>query len=156
MPELSPFGVVLLFLLGGSLFIMVTLFIGKLLRPHRPNDEKLTTYESGEDTIGSAWGQFNPRYYIVALIFILFEVEIIFLFPWAIVFGDATLVEASGGTWGWLALAEMFFFVTILTFGLAWAWKEGLLDWVKPQVKLAEFKGKVPMEMYTKFNQQQP
>ncbi len=66
---LSAFGEVLLYIVAGTLFILITLFVSRLIRPHRPNPEKLTTYESGEEAITSAWTQFNVRFYIVALIF---------------------------------------------------------------------------------------
>ena len=89
--EISGFGTVLLFILGGLFFIIVALFMGKLLRPNHPNEEKMTTYESGEEPVNNAWGAFNVRFYVIALIFILFEVELVFLFPWAIVFADADL-----------------------------------------------------------------
>ena len=78
MIEISGFGTVLLFLVGGIGFLMVTLLLGKLLRPNRPTPEKQTTYESGEEPSGTAWGQFNVRFYIVALIFLLFEAELVF------------------------------------------------------------------------------
>jgi NADH-quinone oxidoreductase subunit A len=155
MLELSPFGTVLLFLIGGIGFLSVTLFAGSLLRPNRPNPEKLTTYESGEDTVGTAWGKFNPRFYIIALIFILFEAELIFLFPWATVFGSEEIAKATNGTWGWLALAEMTLFIALLAIGLAWAWKEDLFDWVRPKVTVPTFKGKVPVSMYEAFNKTQ-
>ena len=83
--EINGFGTVGLFILGGLGFILIALMVGKLLRPYRPNEEKLTTYESGEDPVNNAWGQFNLRFYIIALVFILFEVELVFLFPWAVV-----------------------------------------------------------------------
>lgn len=155
MPELSPIGTVLLFLIGSMAFVSVTLLVGKMLRPNRPNEQKLSTYESGEEPVGSAWGRFNPRFYIIALVFILFEAELIFLFPWAVVFGDAQMVAATSGSWGWLALGEMFFFLLVLALGLAWVWREGLLEWVKPEVRQPKFKGKVPMELYRKFNEAQ-
>jgi NADH-quinone oxidoreductase subunit A len=155
MLELSPFGTILLFLIGGIGFLSITLFAGKLLRPNRPNPEKLSTYESGEDTVGTAWGKFNPRFYIIALIFILFEAELIFLFPWATVFGSQELATATDGGWGWMALVEMTIFISLLALGLAWAWKEGLFDWVRPKVAAPEFKGKVPVSMYEAFNKSQ-
>ena len=80
MIEISGFGVALLFILGGVGFVMITLLVGKMLRPVRPNEEKQTTYESGEDPVKSAWGVFNVRFYVVALIFLLFETELVFLF----------------------------------------------------------------------------
>jgi NADH-quinone oxidoreductase subunit A len=150
--EITGFGVVLLFIIGGLLFILVTLFVGKILRPNRPNEEKLTTYESGEDPVGSAWGQFNIRFYIIALVFILFEVELIFLFPWATVFGDKELLAETNGVWGWFSLIEIALFVGVLALGLAYVWKKGHLDWVKPKIQKSSFKGAVPKEVYEKLN----
>lgn len=151
--QISEFGVILLFIVGAIIFITVTLLIAKIIRPNRPNPEKLTTYECGEDPTGTAWGQFNPRFYIIALIFILFDVEIVFLFPWATVFGSKELVEATGGLWGWFALTEVFIFVAILALGLAYAWAKGFLDWIKPQVEKPIYKSHIPKELYEKVNQ---
>jgi NADH-quinone oxidoreductase subunit A len=111
--QLTAFGVILLFIIGGILFFGVAMLTARLLRPHRPNAEKLSSYECGEEVVGSAWGPFNVRYYIVALVFILFDVELAFLFPWAVVFGDRKLDAASGGLWSWYALTEMFIFVAV-------------------------------------------
>jgi NADH-quinone oxidoreductase subunit A len=83
-------GYILLFLIVGIGFIFVHLLIGKLIRPARPSDEKLAIYECGEPTIGSAWVQFDLRFYVVALLFVIFDVEVVFFFPWAVVFGKAT------------------------------------------------------------------
>jgi NADH-quinone oxidoreductase subunit A len=87
MPELVAY--LLLFLVVGVGFILVHLLVGKLIRPARPHDEKLTIYECGEPTIGSAWVQFDVRFYVVALLFVIFDVEVAFFFPWAVVFGKA-------------------------------------------------------------------
>src|SRR5690349_20035988 len=132
---LSAFGEVLLFIVAGILFIVTTLFVSKLIRPNRPNPEKHTTYESGEEAITSAWTQFNIRFYIVALIFLLFEVEIVFLFPWSTVFADKKLIQETDGAWGWFSLIEMAIFMAILAFGLTYAWVNGYLDWIKPDPK---------------------
>src|SRR5262245_11529791 len=79
----------LLFLFVGSFFVFIHLFIGKQIRPSRPHAEKLTIYECGEPTIGSAWIQFDLRFYVVALLFVIFDVEVAFFFPWALVFGKS-------------------------------------------------------------------
>lgn len=147
-PQLSEFATILIFIFGGLGFAVVGLYAAKLLRPNRPNDEKLTIYESGEDTVGSAWGQFNIKFYIVALIFLLFEVEILYLFPWAVIFGDKALIESTAGAWARFALAEMFIFIAILALGLVYAWRKGFLDWVKPLQKIREFESKIPAEAY--------
>ena len=149
---ISEFGEVLLFLIGGVVFLLVSLFIAKLIRPNRPNDQKLATYESGEEPISSAWTQFNIRFYIVALIFILFEVELIFLFPWATVYSRKELLDETNGLWGWFSFTEMVIFILVLALGLAYAWVNGLLDWVKPEQKPSDFKSNVPREFYDKVN----
>jgi NADH-quinone oxidoreductase subunit A len=128
------------------------LALAKLLRPHRPNEEKLATYESGEDPVGNANIQFNVRFYVVAIVFLLFEVELIFLFPWAVVFGQANLIAQTDGLWGWFSLVEMLIFVGILALGLAYAWAKGYLDWVRPQPRLPEISTKIPANLYQKVN----
>lgn len=150
-PSVNEFSTILLFIIGAIVFVTIGLFAARIIRPNKPNYEKLTTYESGEDTIGNAWGQFNMRFYIVALIFLLFEVEIIYLFPWSVVFGDENLIEGTGGTWGWFAIAEMFVFIVVLALGLAYAWVKGYLDWVRPQQKQSDFKSKIPASAYEKY-----
>src|SRR5215467_9081738 len=79
----------LVFLAIGAFFLFIHLMIGKLIRPAKPESEKLTIYECGEPTVGSAWIQFDLRYYVVALLFVIFDVEVAFFFPWAVVFGGA-------------------------------------------------------------------
>ena len=149
---LTDFGNIFLFILTAIVFIAVILTIARFVRPSRPNAEKLTTYESGEDPLGNANVQFNARFYVVALIFMLFEVELVFLFPWATVFGQASLIAQTDGLWGWFALAEMAIFVGILVLGLAYAWVKGYLDWVRPQPKIPEVKTNIPVDLYQKVN----
>ena len=153
MLQLSGLAVILLFFVGGLVFISVTLFVGKLVRPSRPNEEKLTTYESGEDPLGSAWGTFNVRFYVIALAFLLFEVELVFIFPWATIFGDAARNEATGGLGGWFSLAETIIFIGFLAIGLAYLWKQGMLNWEKPAVTPEPFESKVPENLYQELNQ---
>lgn len=129
---LSDFGLILLFIIGAIIFVGVALFVSSLLRPHKPNEEKLSSYECGEDAVGSAWGQFNSRFYVVGLIFLLFEAEIVFLFPWARVFGKKSFINATNGLWGWFSFSEMLVFILFLALGLVYVWKKGYLDWVKP------------------------
>ncbi|MBL9092937.1 MAG: NADH-quinone oxidoreductase subunit A [Planctomycetaceae bacterium] len=83
-------GYLALFFLVGALFLAVNLVVGRFLRPKNPNDEKLSVYECGEPTIGSSFVQFDLRFYVVALLFIIFDVEVAFFFPWATAFGKAT------------------------------------------------------------------
>lgn len=150
---LSAFGEVLLFILVGVIFILVTLLVSKIIRPHRPNPEKLSTYESGEEPVSAAWSQFNIRFYIIALIFLLFEVEIVFLFPWSTIFADQQLIKESGGLWGWYSFVEMLVFIFILALGLAYAWVRGHLDWIKPDPKPTEFLSPVPQVHYDAINE---
>ena len=109
----------------GVVLVYLPLLIQKLIAPNNPNPDKLATYECGEESEGSAWVQFNIRFYVVALIFLIFDVEVVFLFPWAVVFNDL----------GLLAFVEMAIFLVILLIGLAYVWKRSDLDWVKYNVK---------------------
>mgnify|MGYP000253282847 CR=1 FL=1 len=147
-PNLSEFGTILLFIVGAIVFVIIGLLVSKAIRPNKPNFEKLTTYESGEDTVGNAWGKFNIQFYIVAIIFLLFEVEIIYLFPWAMVFGDKELIEGTGWAWAWFAITEMFIFILILALGLVYVWRKGYLDWVKPVKSAVNFISDIPKEAY--------
>lgn len=80
----------------GIFFLFFHLMLGKVIRPARPEAEKLTIYECGEPTVGSAWVQFDLRYYVVALLFVIFDVEVAFFFPWAVVFGNANTLARDG------------------------------------------------------------
>jgi NADH-quinone oxidoreductase subunit A len=153
-PNISAFGEVLIYIIGGILFVAVALLVSRFIRPNRPNPEKLATYESGEEAIGSAWTQFNIRFYIIALMFILFEVELVMLFPWATVFAKKELLDETNGVWGWFAVIEAVIFILVLALGLAYAWVNGFLDWVKPDPSPTEFNSPVPKEFYKKINEQ--
>ncbi len=130
--QISAFGVALLFILAGIFFVIMGLFTSSLIRPHRPNPEKLTIYECGEESMGNTWGKFNVKFYAIALIFVLFEVELVLLFPWAVVFADATLQKTTNGFWGIMAIIEAFVFIGMLALGLAYIWAKGHLEWIKP------------------------
>ena len=149
---LSDFGIILLAILLAAMAITLIFGVSWLLRPKKPNEEKLTTYESGEDPIGNANVQFNAKFYVIALIFILFDVELVFLFPWATVFGNKDFIQQTNGLWGWFTLVEMFIFVIVLALGLAYVWAKGYLDWVKPDYHTPKFKSKIPMNMYSEVN----
>ncbi|MDA1263500.1 MAG: NADH-quinone oxidoreductase subunit A [Planctomycetota bacterium] len=116
----------LVFASVGFAFVFVNVLISGLVRPKRKTDVGLEVYECGEPTIGDAWIQFDIRYYTVALIYVIFAVEITFLFPWAMVIRDAYAMEGIG----FWALLKGFMFVTILFFGLIAVWVKGDLDWV--------------------------
>ena len=122
------FAPVLGFLAVGLVFILFNLVMGWVLRPARPYEEKLKPYECGEEPVGGAWVQFNIRFYVVALIFVLFEVEIAMTYPIAVVF--KSWVQRGLGP---LALAEIGSFLGILLLGLAYVWKKGDLGWVLPR-----------------------
>lgn len=149
---LSDFGTLLLFLIGGAVFILIGLAASKMLRSSNPNPEKLSSYECGEEALGSSWVSFNPRFYVIALIFIIFDVELVFFFPWAVVFGQEELIHATDGVWGWFSLIEMGIFLGILILGLAYVWVNGHLDWIKPKPVIPQSRSKIPSEMYATVN----
>ncbi|MGH2756041.1 MAG: NADH-quinone oxidoreductase subunit A [Actinomycetota bacterium] len=109
-----------IFAIVGAVLVVGTLALGKLLRPSVPQVEKLTTYESGIDPIGVGWSQTSVRYYIFALLFVIFDVEAIFLFPWAIVFERL----------GTQAFVEMVIFIGILALALLYGIKKRVLEWL--------------------------
>jgi len=137
----------LLFITVGVLFLAFPILAGGLIRPNNPSKHKGMSYECGEEPIGDSWIRFNPRYYIVALIFVLFDVEIIFMYPWAVAFGQmkapgpsSTMTQDGMGnvlfheqnitaTTG-LAITEMLIFVGILVVGFVYLWRYGYLEWV--------------------------
>jgi NADH-quinone oxidoreductase subunit A len=143
----------ILFLAGGLVFVLGALFVSRLIRPNRPSIQKQMPYESGEMPQGPAWVQFNLRFYVLALVFILFEVEVVFMFPWAVVFGDAQLHQQTAGSWGWLAFGEMLIFILILFLGLIYAWKQGHLDWVKSKPAVRDVNSPVPADKYEAINE---
>lgn len=101
--------------------------VNRFMRPSFPSPAKLTTYECGVDPAGSGWTQMNIRYYVFAFLFVIFDVESVFIFPWAVVLG-----RLDGGTpvTAVFALVEMFVFIAILALGLLYAWRKGVLRWV--------------------------
>ena len=107
---------------GLASFLVAGLLLGifALIRPNKPNPEKLLTYESGVDPVGDGWSQSQIRYYVFALLFVIFDVEAVFIFPWA------TQLERYAG----FGLVEMGVFVGILLLGLVYAWRKGVLRWV--------------------------
>ena len=121
------FGTSFIFVLIGIILVAVPLVIQRILSPHhRKTPDKLSTYECGEDVEGPAWVKFNIRFYVVALIFIIFDVEVVFLFPWAVVYKEL----------GLFAFVEMMIFLGILALGLAYVWRKGDLEWVKVSVSI--------------------
>ncbi|MEO0540277.1 MAG: photosynthetic/respiratory NAD(P)H-quinone oxidoreductase subunit C [Cyanobacteria bacterium P01_A01_bin.105] len=109
----------LVFLLIASLVPVLALTASKVLRPSATGVVRRTTYESGMEPIGGAWIQFNIRYYMFALVFVIFDVETVFLYPWAVAFHKL----------GLLAFIEALVFIAILVVGLVYAWRKGALEW---------------------------
>jgi NADH-quinone oxidoreductase subunit A len=149
----------LLFILAGIGMLLVPLVIGRFLRPKLPSEEKDAIYECGEPTIGSSYIQFDLRFYTVALLFIIFDVEIAFFFPWALVYGNAMQLADTGlnpgdreviserllaapqesvpitsqaaQTLGLTGFFDILVFFGVLMVGFAYVWKRGDLDWIR-------------------------
>jgi NADH-quinone oxidoreductase subunit A len=115
---LSYLPILILVLLAGG-FALVTLWLSSVLGPRRPSKDKLSTYECGIDPVGSARERFSVKFYLVAMLFIVFDIEIVFLYPWAVILNSL----------GLFGLVEMFFFLGILLIGLLYVWKKGGLEW---------------------------
>src|SRR5690606_23268815 len=137
----------------GALLVLFTLLLGKIISPKKPTKEKLSTYECGEEAQGSSWIQFNARFYVIALIFLLFDVELIFIFPWATVFGQTDFIAADP-RWGWFTLLEMFVFIGILIVGLLYVWRKGDLEWIKPQPVTPRVQVNIPRAAYERLNRE--
>ncbi len=117
---LRSYGTIALLTLVGAGLVAVAVLAARIVAPRRPLPEKLTTYECGIDPVGEGWSQSQIRYYIFAFLFVIFDVESVFLFPWAVVFADL----------GMFAVVEMAIFILILGAGLLYAWRKGVLRWV--------------------------
>jgi len=107
------------FLILAPVFPTMALLIPRLIAPRKPNPIKQQTYECGIETVGDAWVQFRVQYYLFALVFLIFDVEMVFLFPWAVAFNYLPL----------FAVLEGVFFILILAAGLVYAWRKGALEW---------------------------
>jgi NADH-quinone oxidoreductase subunit A len=101
-------------------FPIIALALAFVIRPKKPNPVKSSTYECGLETVGETWVQFRVQYYIYALVFVIFDIETVFLYPWAVAYNKL----------GLFALVEMFVFLAILVGGLIYAWRKGALEWV--------------------------
>jgi len=111
----------LIFVIAGIAMSFGALLIGKLIRTKLPHPEKGATYECGEPSIGSSWVQFDLRFYVVALVFLIFDIEVALFYPWAVVYRDA----------GVAALWDMLFFFGVIVVGYLYLWRFGYLDWVR-------------------------
>jgi NADH-quinone oxidoreductase subunit A len=113
---------VLLFLVLGAVFVPLNLLIGSLVRPKIYEPDKYTSYECGEESEGHLFSQFNPRFYVIALIFVIFEVELVFLFPWAILLREL----------GWYGFITGLIFLAVLLLSFVYEWGKGNLEWIMP------------------------
>ncbi|HSD63957.1 MAG TPA: NADH-quinone oxidoreductase subunit A [Ignavibacteriaceae bacterium] len=120
---ITEFGKIFVFILTAILFVIVAVFASKLIRPAKPTKEKLMTYECGENIEGSPWVKFNIRFYVVALIFLIFDVEVVLLVPWS-------LVYKQFGMAGFIVGA---IFLLLLGLGMAYEWRKGDLEWARPK-----------------------
>src|SRR5262245_13000806 len=113
---------VLLFLVLGAIFVPLNLLIGSLIRPRINEPEKYAYYECGEESEGHLFNQFKPRFYVLSFIFVIFDVELVFLFPWALRLRDL----------GWFGFTAGFIFLVILLLSLVYEWGKGNLEWIMP------------------------
>ncbi len=116
---LSRYAAVLLFILTAAAFGVVTLVVSSWLHPHYPEPEKLSPYECGSEPFSDARVPFPVRYYIFAMLFVIFDIEVIFLYPWAVAFKDI----------GIIGLVEMLIFIGLFVLAYVYAWRKGALDW---------------------------
>ncbi|MEX2216313.1 MAG: NADH-quinone oxidoreductase subunit A [Phycisphaeraceae bacterium] len=133
MDQVLSFAIFICFGLG---FVLLNLTVGRLVRPNLPNEEKASIYECGEPTIGSSWVQFDLRFYIVALFYLVFDVEVALIYPWAVVFRDYPLE----------AIVIGLPFMAVVVIGYAYEWYSGSLDWVRSSVNTS-FKGTGGIDM---------
>ncbi len=117
---------VLIFIVVALIFGCVPIIIGRLVAPHRPDPEKLTPYECGFDAFEDARMKFDVRYYLVAIAFIIFDLEVAYMFPWAAIYKEFVEADTAVRLFGFI---EMFIFMGILIVGFVWAWAKGALDW---------------------------
>ncbi len=116
---LDKYAVIGVYSLVALSFPFIALFLASLLRPSKPNPLKNSTYECGMETIGDTWVQFRAQYYLFALVFVIFDIEMVFLYPWAVAYGRL----------GLFALVEMTIFIGMLAVALVYAWRKGILEW---------------------------
>jgi NADH-quinone oxidoreductase subunit A len=116
---LVEYGPVLIMFALAAVVVAVMVGAGRLLGPRNPTAVKLETFECGNVASGSAWGRFSVKFYLTAILFIVFDVEVVFLYPWAVVFRDL----------GWFGFASMAVFLAMLVLGLVYEWRKGALEW---------------------------
>ena len=127
---LTEFGKIFVFMILAGAFVGIAFFASMLIRPKRPSHEKDLIYECGENPEGSPWVKFNIRFYVVALIFLIFDVEIVLLFPWALTYK----------TFGFYGFATGAIFLLVLFLGMAYEWRKGDLEWARPKIEQLDLK----------------
>lgn len=118
---LSDYVAVGVIIVVGTALAAAMMSANRLFRPHAPSAAKSTTYESGVDPVGEGWAQTNVRYFVYAFLYVIFAVDAVFLFPWAVVYAEI----------GWAAVIEMAVFIAFIAVGLVYAWRKGVLSWTK-------------------------
>ncbi len=122
----EQYGTLAILVVVGAVLYAVIMTVNRVMRPSLPSPDKLSTYECGVDSVGSGWSQMNIRYYVFAFLFVIFDVESVFLFPWAVILGD---LDSTTAVTAVFALVEMFVFIAILAVGLIYAWRKKVLVW---------------------------
>jgi NADH-quinone oxidoreductase subunit A len=135
---LNIYGNIFVFFVAGLLFVFLNMALVRIVAPRRPNKEKNKTYECGEEPVGSGWLNFNARFYLIAILFIIFDVEIVLIFPVVVRFRDF-LIHGNGIT----AFVDIFVFAVVLFLGLVYAWKNGYLEWLRGVRKQLRVEGRV-------------
>jgi len=124
-----------IFLAFGAVFVFANMVLGFFARPQIPNAEKATVDECGEPIIGNSWVQFDLRFYIIALVYLVFDVEVALFYPWAVAYGNAPAlaekIGMSASSVRGVAIVDMLFFFGVLLVGFAYLWRFGYLDWVR-------------------------
>ncbi len=116
---IAQYGPILITFALAAVVVVVMIGAGKLLGPRNRTDAKLETFECGNEPSGSAWGRFDVKFYLTAILFVVFDVEVVFMYPWAVVFRKL----------GWFGLNAMAIFMAVLLIGLLYEWRKGALEW---------------------------
>jgi NADH-quinone oxidoreductase subunit A len=128
-PSINYIPILLIFVLAAGLATVI-IFLSRFVGRHRPTKEKLEPYECGVEPVGNARERQSVKFYLVAMVFLLFDIEIIFLVPWAVIFRTAIQDEVLK-TYSWVLYGEMMVFMVVLLAGLFYVWRKGILDWSK-------------------------
>jgi NADH-quinone oxidoreductase subunit A len=135
---MNVYGNIFVFFAAALLFVLLIMSLVKIVAPRRPNREKNSTYECGEEPVGSGWLNFNARFYLIAILFIIFDVEIVLVFPVVVRFRDHL---AAGN--GAVVFLDIFLFAAVLFLGLVYAWKNGYLEWLRGVRKQLRIEGRI-------------